>query len=255
MNIETKDLIDSYFDWLKSKTQCRSFGSFSEITTPFLDRHNDYLQIYMSSNEQEILLTDNGYTLSDLAMSGCSIDTEKRKKILHRVLRGFGVSINSQDELFITSSVKNFAQHKHSLIQAMLAVGDIFFTVNPSQQNFFFEEVSDWFTSINARFSDRISFVGQSGLTNQFDFLIPKSDKEPERIIKTINSASLNNIKLVAFAWNDIQLTRQDDTMGLVIMNDYENPIPPEVTGALNHYGMIPISWSQKEEAKELLAA
>ena len=73
MNIksETSKLIDDYLFWLKDKTALREVGEkWVEITTPHLDRHNDCLQIYVKKDDKGYLLTDDGYIISDLKMSG-----------------------------------------------------------------------------------------------------------------------------------------------------------------------------------------
>ena len=42
--------IENYLNWLKSNmTQTRIDNNMIEITTPFLDRHNDYTQIYLKA--------------------------------------------------------------------------------------------------------------------------------------------------------------------------------------------------------------
>jgi hypothetical protein len=46
MITEMQGLIDKYLAWLKDKTSLRQIDDWVEITTPYLDRHNDYLQIY-----------------------------------------------------------------------------------------------------------------------------------------------------------------------------------------------------------------
>jgi hypothetical protein len=44
---QVQQLLDQYWAWLKDKTKLREVGGdWVEITTPHLDRHNDYLQIY-----------------------------------------------------------------------------------------------------------------------------------------------------------------------------------------------------------------
>jgi hypothetical protein len=88
---EIKSLMDSYVGWLRDKTTLRPMGEIVEITTPFLDRHNDYLQIYASRSDGQILLTDDGYVLDDLLMSGCRLDSKKRQNLLKITLNGFGV--------------------------------------------------------------------------------------------------------------------------------------------------------------------
>ena len=146
MNVKNNSLTNSYLRWLNSGNSSRIFGKFSEITTPFTDHRNDYLQIYVSEKDGEAILTDNGSTLSELALSGCPIDSDKKKAALLKILRSFGISINADEKLFVRSSLKALAQRKHLFIQAMLAVEDAFFTVSPHGQLFFFEEVSDWLT-------------------------------------------------------------------------------------------------------------
>jgi len=43
---EIQGLVNEYARWLREKTQVRQVDEWVEITTPYLDRHNDYLQIY-----------------------------------------------------------------------------------------------------------------------------------------------------------------------------------------------------------------
>ena len=43
---EVQVLLDRYVAWLKDKSTLRQIDDWVQITTPYLDRHNDYLQIY-----------------------------------------------------------------------------------------------------------------------------------------------------------------------------------------------------------------
>jgi hypothetical protein len=97
-----------------------------EITTPFLDRHNDYLQVYVKKENSRYTLTDDGYIIDDLEQCGCHVDPFKRQEILKRILNGFNVQ-QDNNALITYATDENFAVRKHSLIQAMLAVM-IFFT-------------------------------------------------------------------------------------------------------------------------------
>ena len=67
---EIKSLMDQYIEWLRGKTSLRQVDDWIQITTPYLDRHNDYLQIYARRNNGCYVLTDDGYILSDLERSG-----------------------------------------------------------------------------------------------------------------------------------------------------------------------------------------
>ena len=43
---DVQKLVERYSVWLKDRKNLREVEDCVEITTPYLDRHNDYLQIY-----------------------------------------------------------------------------------------------------------------------------------------------------------------------------------------------------------------
>src|SRR5687767_6334001 len=113
---EIQRLVDTYRSWLKDRTTVKSVHrDWVEITTPFLDRHNDYIQIYARRDDSGYLLTDDGATLQDLELSGCSIDTPKRKAILLTTINGFGVQ-EKGGILLTRATPDNFAVRKHALL-------------------------------------------------------------------------------------------------------------------------------------------
>lgn len=121
-----------YLKWLKenfkSTVMKTELGEFIQISTPFLDRHNDHLQIYVKKQEGEYFLTDAGYIISDLDMCGCDVmSSPKRKTVLSTILNGFGVQIDGE-QICTKATDIDFPQKKHALIQAMLSVNDMFFS-------------------------------------------------------------------------------------------------------------------------------
>ena len=102
---DVQALLDQYWDWLRNNTELNFVVDRVEITTPFLDRHNDSLQIYVKPLEKGMfLLTDDGYTVEDLEMSGFNIDSELVPNV-SSILNGFGVG-RSEKALEITASQK-----------------------------------------------------------------------------------------------------------------------------------------------------
>ena len=122
---EIQRLLDDYLAWLKDKTTLRQLDDWVEITTPYLDRHNDCIQIYAKRENSGFLLTDDGYTIDDLEQSGCKLNSPKRQELLRMTLNGFGVHLH-QNALQTHASPVNFPLRKHNLVQAMLAVNDMF---------------------------------------------------------------------------------------------------------------------------------
>jgi hypothetical protein len=89
-------LLNDYIAWLKDKTVLRQIDNWVEITTPYLDRHNDYVQIYTRKSNGGFILTDDGYTIDDLEQSGCRLESHRRQDLLRMTLNGFGVQLRNK---------------------------------------------------------------------------------------------------------------------------------------------------------------
>ena len=50
------------------------------------------------------------------------------------------------------------------------------------------------------RYTPSVKFTGKNGYDNLFDFVIPKSKKQPERILQVINRPSRDEAGATAFA-------------------------------------------------------
>lgn len=251
----TGDLVTRYYDWLKAKTVWRDINGWAEITTPYLDRHNDYIQIYLKRTGDEYVLTDDGYTIDDLVQSGCALDTPRRKALLQSTLNGFGVQLGENSALEVKATRETFALRKHSLLQAILAVNDLFYVARSNVENFFFEDVALWLDNADIRYTPRVSFVGHSRYTHQFDFAIPKSRSQPERILRVINNPNKDNAQSTAFAWVDTKEVRPLGSVAFAILNDRDHGISDAVTEALTSYEINPLPWSKREEFRARLAA
>jgi hypothetical protein len=251
---EIQDLIDSYLTWLKDKTLLRQVKDWVEITTPYLDRHNDYLQIYAKRQNGGYLLTDDGYVLEDLQQSGCKLETAKRQALLKITLNGFGVKAR-EGRLEINASPENFAIRKHNLIQAMLAINDLFYLAVPVVASLFYEDVVAWLDLHEIRYTPKVKFTGKSGYDHLFDFVIPKSRFRPERILHTINRPSRDTAQALAFSWIDTKEVRPPDSKAYAFLNDSDQTISTPVVDALRSYDVNPIFWSKREEIRQELAA
>ena len=251
---ECQDLITAYTNWLRQKIAVEEIDEFCEITTPFLDRHNDSLQIYVKRSNGGLLLTDDAYTIKDLRMSGCEFNTKKRRQMLHAVLNGFGVRLQGE-ELVVEAQPENFPQKKHNLLQAMMAINDLFVLSAPMVTSLFREDVEKFLKAHEVRFTPAVKFTGKSGYDHLFDFVIPASRVKPERIIRTINRPNRQNVINLVFAWSDTKEVRSPDSAAYGVLNDTEQSLSPDVLGALKQYGVKSILWSKREDYVEELAA
>jgi len=251
---EVQALLGQYWAWLRDKTTLRQVKDWIEITTPYLDRHNDRLQIYAKRRDGGYVLTDDGYVLTDLEQSGCRIDSPKRQALLKVTLNGFGVQVSGQ-ALEVHASPDNFALRKHSLVQAMLAVNDLFYLASPVVASLFYEDVVAWLDLSEIRYTPRVKFTGKSGYDHLFDFVIPRSRHQPERILRAINRASRDTAQAMAFSWIDTREVRSPESRAYAILNDSEQSISESVLDAMRNYEVRAVAWSGREQVRTELAA
>lgn len=248
-----QELIELYTDWLKKSINVQDKDGVCEITTPFLDRHNDYVQIYVKKSGANLTLSDDGYILNDLKLSGLDINTEKRKQILNTILNGFGVN-NKDGEICVSATIENFPQKKHNLIQAMLSINDMFMTTKKMAGSIFKEDVEKFFKLHEIRYTPSIKFTGKSKFDHFFDYVIPASKIQPERVIKVVSSPDRSKIMNFIFAWEDTKDARPIKSIVYPILNDIES-MDPGVEIALKEYGILPIPWSKRKQFLEGLKA
>lgn len=251
---EVQKLLDDYLAWLRDKTSLRQIDKWIEITTPYLDRHNDYIQIYASKVNSGFVLTDDGYTIEDLEQCGCRLESSKRQDLLKMTLNGFGVQLHDK-ALEVHASYDNFPLRKHNLVQAILAVNDMFCLAMPMVASLFYEDVAAWLDLHEIRYIPKVKFTGTGGLDHLFDFVIPKSRYKPERILQTINRPNREMAEITAFSWIDTKEVRPVDSKAYALLNDSERPISAGVVDTLRHWDVQPIPWSKRDDIRMELAA
>jgi len=252
---EIEKLLNDYWAWLKDKTVIKKMnGDWVEITTPYLDRHNDCLQIYARRENGHIILTDDGYTIEDLASSGRPLDTPERQELLRNTLAAFGIQMEG-DRLSIRASPENFPLRKHNMIQAILAINDLFYLASPYAESLFFEDVTQWMDLSDIRYTPKVKLSGKSGYDHMFDFVIPKSRKAPERIVQALSNPKKDSAEALVFKWIDTRETRATDSQLLVFLNNNNTVISPSVIDAFKNYEIKPVLWDQREQERLSLAA
>jgi hypothetical protein len=251
--MEIRDLLHRHCVWLSEHTTTQVTGSWTEITIPFLDRHNDYLQMYVQEREDGFFLTDDGDTIADLSLSGCEVQTGKRRSILQTILHGLGVQ-QEGDALVVTATPETFAQKYQDLIQAMLAVNNLFFIASASVLNLFLEDVKAWLEQLQLPYKESPTFVGKSGLPRSFDLqLLPQNGQYPSRYIQTISRPTRSAVENLAFDWTDIAEVRPANAWLYAFLDDTRHTPTPEVLNILKAYEIHSFFWSKRDEERETL--
>ena len=257
MKSMTETLKDQYVAWLRDKIKFKELNGTIEITTPLMDRHNDYFQIYVTQmDDSNFRITDAGYVIGDLELDGIDVlHSPKRKELLQATLNRHGVKLSKSKDLYVEATMNSFAQKKHMLIQAMLTINDMFMVSRSNVSGIFAEEIARFFEEHDIRFTPNISFVGKTGFTHQFDFVIPKSKHEPERIIKSINVIGKQSTSVLLFAWNDTKEMRSNESELFVFINDSLKKASDDSLRAFDQYNVSAIPWSKRNDQLTHLTA
>ena len=248
-------LLESYYRWLQKQTALRKLKDWVEITTPYLDRHNDCLQIYVRRVNGEFELTDDGYIIEDLEHSGCNIHkSSKRRSLFKTTLNGFGVKDDGK-VLKVTASENNFALRKHNLVQAMLAVNDLFYLASPITASLFREDVETWLNSSSIRYEPGRKLKGKSGYNHSFDFTIPESGDRSGRLLRVIDHPNRTATESMVFSCIDTKESRPQDSRVYAILNDEPHPVSETQLDAMRKYEVYPLRWTASDQARQELAA
>ena len=137
----------------------------------------------------------------------------------------------------------------------MLAVNDLFYLVPPVTASLFYEDVVAWLDLSDIRYTPNVKLTGKSGYDHRFEFVIPKSNGQPERMVRTINRPNRDTARAAAFSWIDTRDARSPGSLAYAIVNDSDRQVPGSVMDAMRGYEMRPIPWSERDDAREELAA
>jgi hypothetical protein len=246
-------LIADYLRWLKQGLRVSELETSCKIATPVLDRHNDEIEIYVEKHNGGILLSDDGDTIADLASSGMTFATDKRKAHLTAILNGFGVKLSADDELQVPATPQDFPQKKHNLVQAMLAVNDMFVMSEEHVLSLFKEDVQKFLEANGVSVFTDFKLSGRSGFDHKFDFAMTKTPRKPERVLQAINHLTKDQALSFAFAVADVRVIRAEPLQAFTFLNDLDHPPTEENLAAIRAYEIEPLRWSQKHDALHFL--
>lgn len=247
-------LKEKYISTLDDEITVKKFGEYIEVTSPFLDRYNDYLQVYVKLiNDNEFILTDDSYIINNLEMSGIDMNSSKRKQLLKTILNKYSINLEN-NALTTKADSENYIQKLLFLMQAMLHVDDMFMLSQSKVASIFQEDVTKFLNQNEIFYSKDVNFVGKSGFIYSYEYLIQRTKNKPERLCKVINNPSKQNFQSTMFMWDDTKKTRDSNSKLIVFLND-ESRIDTSIIEGFKNYDVDTILWSEKEKCLNLLSA
>lgn len=249
--LDSKTLSELYNKWISETIEFNNIGEkiVRIDLPPFLDMNNDSIVLYAEERNGKILLTDDGYTFSELKNRGVSIfRSPHRKKFFFDNIKSFGVSFNENDhDLFIETELENFPISKHRLLQAVLFVNDMFMLSADNTKHIFLDDVQHFLEENNIRTVPNASFTGKSGMSHQFKFSIAGYKNIPLRLLNVISNPS-NPIYAKAMI-TDVEQTKDfigENVAYYTFINDQTKGFDATILKLLEDGDIKPILFSKK---------
>lgn len=243
MEFDVEKFKNEYLSYLNESLTGNLMEDHYELSLPFYDRFNDALQVYVEESKDlknEYIISDDAYIINSLISGGFKL-SDKRVQAIQSICNKLGVQLIGKT-LIIKSNKRDLVAKVHSLGQAMLRIDDMYLTSKSRATSYFLEDVIAYLENNEVYCASNVSFVGKSGLTHDFDFLFQKNKVHSERLCKTMNNATKNNMINMIFAWEDILSERKNSEL-IVLIND-ENKVDVEIINGLSNYGINSIEWS-----------
>jgi len=257
--ISAKELKSDYINWYKKNLHFQSLeDNLIRIDSPFKDSSQDDIIIYAEKNPQDsiITLTDDGYTMYNLKISGVNLSrSKKRMFIFKKNLETYGIKYNSQtEELYVKTPIDKFSENKHRLLQCLLFVNDMYILSKSNVKKIFTEDVSQVFDDNRIIYSQDIIINGKSGMSHKFEFLIPGVKDRKEKFVKAVSVP--NNTTITKSYLTDVSqakaVKRNKENEFYFILDDRETEVNDEVNNILVESGIVPINFTELRNKIEL---
>lgn len=249
-----EERISDYYSWLRDSTVIREdrITGWFAVATPFTGQFNDDIEIFVKKDGDDILMSDDGDTLSNLCLSGVDVmRSVKRREYLNKILLDYGVSVDDDGELTVKATVSDFAQKKHALLCAIMEVSDMEVLARDNVTSIFYEDVKAFLDSRGVVYTPDFIARGKSGLDFTFDFQI--AGKKEELFIKSFASVKQNSVENFLFGLQDVRQVRagvsRKGLRSLAIVNDTDAEPQKRLLDALNSYDTGILLWSERDKA------
>ncbi len=235
-------LQNHYWDWVRGQTFIRDLGGVYEITTPYLDRFNDCIQIHAKMlGVGKVLISDAGETLEDMVLSGHSYASGRLAPAFQEIMNGFGVSLDHQNEsLKVECSLEDFPVTAHNLIQAILAINDLGYVTTSERipkQATFRKQVKKKFSSFEGwKVTDDPLFTGKSGVPRKFNFMV-----NDIIVIQCFASISKQSVDAFIFAWLDAGAQNNKQLRCSALIQPIEGQNTTNACNIMKYYEIAPV--------------
>jgi hypothetical protein len=249
---DTKTLVDSYADWLKSSATTRVVDRWTEITVPFLDHANDHFQFYVRLYGDKMSFNDDGYTLNGLTTSGFNMKSSRADR-LGELVKQFGATLENGSIAMSAPSDKS-ADAMNRYVQALIHVDSMIETITHRVIGYFAEDVAQALLQQDLFFTQNVSIIGKSKFQHVFDFLFQQTKTTPTRFGQAPATLDKNSMATILFNWDDARESeKRKDAELIVFGNDKDKPINSEVLAGFDEYNVPVLKYSEIPDKAQLM--
>lgn len=117
--------VDNYVEWLSENMFATDIDGNIEVTAPFLDSRNDYLQVYVRKLDEDLyVISDGGHIARELELVGMNMYNEKEDI---ESLVSESTVIYNNNEIRIYCGKEDISSSMHELFLDILKIETVFF--------------------------------------------------------------------------------------------------------------------------------
>lgn len=255
----TNQIAEEYFTFIQESTK---FGELNkdhvEIITPFVDSTGESISFSVYHDNNNYILSDDGFTVWDLSINGIDVTKEgNRKNIFDSNIKYHGFNFEN-NKIIKSTTKKHLGQSIHDMTQLLINVYDLTYLHRNIISNQFFIDVKEYFSSNSDDFSyfPNFNIRGKSQLNHQFDFVFLKEGKR--KLTKVEKNITKNKLDSILTSWLDTIESREDsekEELMIILSNQGYRELKTDHKVALEQYGINVIDFSNKKDIYYYLAS
>lgn len=245
---EITNLSKDYANWIQDNIRVDDLSTgYIEITTPFIDRHNDGIQIYARKEGNNYVLTDAGYVLEDLQNSGIKL-SEHRRQILGLELAGLNVE-NIDNQLQTVTNKENFPISFNNLIQGCISANNLSYLSEARVESIFYEDVKKWLIENKIAFESKVR-MGGTEYEHEFHFSL-RTEKNSKQFVQTISKSEKMLIGGTIWMLGDVRKHLKEKNISadieMCVILKEDTPAFQKATSVFENAGIAPYFWNQPD--------
>jgi hypothetical protein len=237
---------------------CANVNEHTRIRTPYLYPDGDVIDLYLTMEGSQAVLTDFGESVSWLkSQTVAQKKSVKQRQLLNDICLNHGVELYHGALTLRVNDRDNFASLVTRLSQAALRVADLWFTFRTRMVESVTDEVQDFLTEREITYERNEPFVGRSGKVYRIDF----HTRTPARtsLVNVLSSgsqaAASRIVDHVVAGWYDLNHLAVGQQLRFVsLFDDTVDIWSPENIRLVSELSDVAY-WTNPDEFQELLAA